>query len=507
MKPYITLVFFLSSCASIQSLSGGEKDTTPPEVVSLIPKNKELNVTSKNITIEFNEYVRSAKLNDVIIISPSQKLKPEIKVKGKKVYIKLLDSLKSNTTYRIQLNQGVVDNNESNPCKDFNYVFSTGSYIDSMKYSGFVYSFLTKEPLKNYNIQLYKSQKDSSVINDIPNYISRSNEDGSFDFYNLPEEKLMVAVFEDQNKNLSLNKNEPVAMLKFIDTRNNNNDSFYTFINANTDKYKIKKTNSIYPGIICLSVNKPINDDLKLILNDKEINYQLTDSRDTVYGYFNTYKDTNIITVTIDSILYRFPIKKIKKSITPKLEINKKKSNKKNILIESTIPGEINTKFIKIKNDSSFINYEIENINPLKYQLYIKDDIKGDLKIILEDSAFISFFKVYSQKDTLDLNISNRYINNLYLNLNVKKQTNYIIELLSNNKLIKRKVVNNNNNKITFKNLKPGVYSLRIIEDLNKNNIWDSGEIFTKKDPEKVYLYKKIEIRDNWDKDLIINVL
>ena len=76
MKPYITLVFFLSSCASIQSLSGGEKDTTPPEVVSLIPKNKELNVTSKNITIEFNEYVRSAKLNDVIIISPSQKLKP-----------------------------------------------------------------------------------------------------------------------------------------------------------------------------------------------------------------------------------------------------------------------------------------------------------------------------------------------------------------------------------------------------------------------------------------------
>ena len=95
------------------------------------------------------------------------------------------------------------------------------SYIDSLKYEGYVYSYLEKTPLENYNIQLYNTIKDSVIFNEKPDYVIRSNEVGFFSFSNLPESQLMVAVFEDLNKNLLYDKDEKIALLKTISTLNN----------------------------------------------------------------------------------------------------------------------------------------------------------------------------------------------------------------------------------------------------------------------------------------------
>ena len=226
MKKTLLALLFFASCASIQTLDGGEKDTTPPEVTSVLPENNSLNIKNNTVEFNFNEYIKAPKINDVLIISPSQKIKPTVEIKNKKLTIKLQDSLLKNTTYLIQLNGGVVDNNEGNPLDFYNYVFSTGSYIDSLKYEGYVYSYLNNIPLENYNIQLYKTLKDSIIISKKPDYIARSNEAGFFSFSNLPESELMVAVFEDLNKNLLYDKEEDIALLKRISTLNNTVDTF-----------------------------------------------------------------------------------------------------------------------------------------------------------------------------------------------------------------------------------------------------------------------------------------
>jgi len=83
---------------------------------------------------------------------------------------------------------------------------------------------------------------------------------------------------------------------------------------------------------------------------------------------------------------------------------------------------------------------------------------------------------------------------------------NYLFELLNNDKIIQYQN-GFNQNKIHFKNLKPGIYSLRVIDDINNNEIWDTGNIFKKIMPEKIKLFNNIEIRNNWDKELIINLL
>ena len=62
--------------------------------------------------------------------------KPNITPQGsasKYIEIKLLDSLKPNTTYSFNFGQSITDYNEGNPYSQFKYVFSTGNYVDSLK--------------------------------------------------------------------------------------------------------------------------------------------------------------------------------------------------------------------------------------------------------------------------------------------------------------------------------------------------------------------------------------
>ena len=86
----LSLILLASSCAQVVPLSGGEKDTDAPLLISSSPKNKQLHFTGNKIELTFNEYI---KLNSIsqLIITPRLKVQPEINVIGKKLEINYLD--------------------------------------------------------------------------------------------------------------------------------------------------------------------------------------------------------------------------------------------------------------------------------------------------------------------------------------------------------------------------------------------------------------------------------
>ena len=141
---YTLAIFFVScllltSCAKRGYITGGLADTLPPVVLKCIPENFSTNFDAKEIKITFDEYIKLNKINQNLIISPPFDTQPEIIPAGaatKTVTIKLLDSLKANTTYSFNFGQSIADNNEGNVLTDFKYIFSTGSYIDSLKVQG-----------------------------------------------------------------------------------------------------------------------------------------------------------------------------------------------------------------------------------------------------------------------------------------------------------------------------------------------------------------------------------
>ena len=121
------------SCARMGNPDGGWYDDDPPKVVGCSPADQSVNVTSKKITILFDEYIKLEDATNKVIVSPPQLEVPEMKAAGKKIIVELQDSLKPNTTYTIDFSDAISDNNEGNPMGSFTYSFSTGEQIDTFE--------------------------------------------------------------------------------------------------------------------------------------------------------------------------------------------------------------------------------------------------------------------------------------------------------------------------------------------------------------------------------------
>ena len=104
---FISTVLLLQ-CASIQSPSGGEKDTNPPIVLSSIPKQAETKVKPSMIEILFDEYFVLKNLANELLISPPLNKAPIISQKGKKLFIELQEELNNNSTYTLNFGKGIA---------------------------------------------------------------------------------------------------------------------------------------------------------------------------------------------------------------------------------------------------------------------------------------------------------------------------------------------------------------------------------------------------------------
>lgn len=132
----LKVTVLISGCAQIIAPTGGPRDSLPPKLISANPALNATNFTGNRIILNFDEYVQIQDLQQNLLVSPTPKNTPYIDYKLRTVTIKLRDTLEPNTTYTINLGNSIRDLNEGNQIKDFRYVFSTGSTIDSLQFSG-----------------------------------------------------------------------------------------------------------------------------------------------------------------------------------------------------------------------------------------------------------------------------------------------------------------------------------------------------------------------------------
>src|SRR5690606_14340801 len=98
----ILCALFLSRCAQIVPLTGGERDRTPPVLLQALPAENTLNFQQSEIILRFNEYVLLKDLSNQLMVSPRLPTPPEITAVGKEVIVKFKPGeLRPNTTYRL----------------------------------------------------------------------------------------------------------------------------------------------------------------------------------------------------------------------------------------------------------------------------------------------------------------------------------------------------------------------------------------------------------------------
>jgi hypothetical protein len=125
--------------------------------------------------------------------------------------------LHPNTTYTFNFGQAIADNNEGNMLENFEFVFSTGDYIDSLAIAGSLYSaFDRKMPEDPVVVLLYENLSDSAPYREIPSYVGKSNKKGTFRVNNLKQDTFRVFALKDANGNLKYDM--PEEDIAFLDS-------------------------------------------------------------------------------------------------------------------------------------------------------------------------------------------------------------------------------------------------------------------------------------------------
>lgn len=199
------------------SLTGGERDEDPPEVISSEPENYSVNFEGQEIEITFDEFIQLNNINQELIISPPLENRPVVRLKNKSILIELENELKENTTYTLNFGEAIKDNNEGNELTNFEFVFSTGDYLDSLSLGGKILrAFDLEFPEEPVNIMLYTDLSDSVVFREIPLYIGKSGKEGTYRINNLRADTFKLFALKDVNNNFLFDlPNEQIA---FLDT-------------------------------------------------------------------------------------------------------------------------------------------------------------------------------------------------------------------------------------------------------------------------------------------------
>lgn len=211
------LMAIFTRCAKMGSLTGGPRDEDPPEVIESTPENYSVNFSGDKIEITFNEYIQLDDINQELVISPPLENQPDVRLRNKSILIELENELRPNTTYTLNFGRAIKDNNEGNPLTNYEFVFSTGEFLDSLSVGGnLLNAFDLKAPEDPVTVMLYDDLSDSIVFKDIPVYIGKTNEDGTYRINNLKADTFKLFALQDMNNNFLFDlPNEPIA---FLDT-------------------------------------------------------------------------------------------------------------------------------------------------------------------------------------------------------------------------------------------------------------------------------------------------
>lgn len=509
--------------------SGGEKDVTPPQVVEekTTPRNRSVNFNSKTIVLVFDEYIKINNPGEQIIISPAMEEKPDFVLKGKKLFIELNSELKPNTTYTINFGNSISDITENNPAAGMTYVFSTGTFIDSLKLNGTVTNAFTNAPEKNVWVLLHKNLSDTSFQKNSPDYLAKTDANGNYSLQNLSAGEYNIYALRDGNSDYKYSQpSEEIAFhSETIVVREKNEEIKLKLFNESSEKQYVKSSKFYWPGRLQMVMNKPfqgwnatilpydtitkknqhsiyknaIGDTVDVWLrnaaaeNGSEIKVVMQRERDTLNQKYDT------ISFRVSGVKEKIPLMKLKSNANNNFSLYDKlklKYDRPAALYKKEKMHLFKNDSIAVPIETSVLGYGVSIIN--------KWEDKTTYKLILEDSAFADvFYKQYSKADTISFStVRKDFYGNILATISVP-DTNYVVEILgAGDKVIYQgKIISDK--KLIIEHLKPGTYKMKTYNDSNNNGKWDTGNLTEKKQPEKIYYYKEpIVIRSNWDFEL-----
>ena len=513
----MVLVFLISSCAKRGTIDGGLKDTLAPVLKLSFPKNYSTKFSEKTIKLTFDEYVKLKDVSKQLIVSPPMKYAPDISPTSASKYItiKIKDTLSPNTTYSFNFGQSIEDNNEGNPYKQFKYVFSTGTYIDSLKLRGAIKDAINQKTDNFVSVMLYDANEkfnDSVIYKQQPRYITNTLDSlKTFEIDNLKAGKYLLVALKDGNKNNKFDpKTEKIGFQKQLITIPNDT-LFELEMFKEKQLFKTNKPSQTSGNRTLMAYEGKLKNPKIEIKNGTEIIPNIVSrfpEKDSLQVWFKTSKlDSVSVKVTQENYLENY-ILKLKKQKNDTLSFSTKQAGtlllRDNFTLRSSIPlSQIDNSKITILNKDS-VAVKFTTLNDVFEQQVVFDFQKEPLekyKIKILPGAFTDFFEKKNDSLTYTLDTKNTTdYGNLRVKLENVKQLPIIVELVDKEGKVLYTQYAEKSNLVAFDLIEPALYTLRAIYDENKNKLWDPGSYLEKRQSEAVIYYPKtIDVRQNWD--------
>lgn len=535
---YGLLTCIISGCANSSiAPTGGPKDTLSPVLLKMIPPQRTRGFKGKEVVFTFNEYVQLKDQNKNFVISPPlPSKKPALKIRGKSIVVSF-PSLADSVTYYIDFGTSVVDVNENNPANYLNYIFSTGDVLDTMIYAGHVVDAFTLEPVAAAHIFLYEENTDSIVFKRNPSALSITNKEGVFIVKGLKNKKYKLVAVTDKNSNMRYDAG--IEQIAFPDSliqpgtfAENDSISFeslpvFNLFTENVKRQALMETkrpeerlislrfNEIYPVIKSFKLDDvPVSRIIEETSYQKDtVNFWITsrEIRDTLTGELIYLKTDTLNNLSPDTVKIKLPYSKPK----PKRKNKDEEAEEEEIIpiepnihagataiVEHDITLAFKTPLIRVdtskirlskfdagkeKTPVNIASITQDSIRLTNYRLSAKWEVASRYELVILPEAFVDIYSITNDTVTKTFETADpEKFGKLIIEI-INSDKQYILHLMKEkDKKVFQEKIADGNGKIVFQYLNAGKYRIRLIEDLNRNGKWDTGNYMDRKQPERV---------------------
>ncbi len=456
MAAFIALAFISvisgPGCANIIPPEGGFKDTLPPVITKSAPRDSTRNFTGNKISFSFDEYIVVDNFQQNVLVSPVPRIAPTATFKLNTLSVRLRDTLEPNTTYSIDFGEAIKDVNEGNVFRNFTYVFATGPTIDSLIFRGNVILAESGKIDTTLVVLLHRSAEDSVVIKEKPRYMAKLDGKGNFVFQHLPPGTFYVYALKDDSRSLRYLSTK--QLFAFADSP--------VVVQQNTPR----KTLYAYEAVKAVPATTGSGSGSA---QDKRLKYQTTitaNKQDLMKKFsflferpLRQFDSTKIYFVT-DTLYtpvtgYSWSMDTTKKKVT--LNYAWQENTLYHLILEKDFATDTLGQKILRKDTLSFLTMKNADYGQLAIRFRNLDLSKNPVLQFIQSETVVSSFPLTTAN----------FSQPLFL---------------------------------------PGEYELRILNDINRNGIWDPGEFFGKhKQPEIAKpIERRINVKTNWENQMEI---
>ena len=555
LRLLLLMAVVLTGCAKIVTPIGGPKDVTPPAITKEVPANGCNHFKGNTIKITFNEFVTLNNTFENVLISPPLAQPPTYSLSGKTLVIKFNDTLQSNQTYNLGFANCIQDFTEGNPIPFYNYAFSTGEAVDSFMLQGKVIEAQTTHAVKGCFVFAYSQDIDSLPLTTKPQYITKTQPDGTFAIRNIRPGSYKLFALKDINNNLIYDlPNEEIAFLENTmeavrmpvevpeDTTAANDSVAVTtemeevpekvpetqlllFMEEDTMQAFVKLQNKEIGKYEFIYKSRIYNHNTT-VLSEKAYDHFEIVGRDTITWYLKEpLLDSMVVAVTVNDTVYDTlrlePFKKAgartggrrgKGDGRVALAVSYRNAGELYKPLVLTFPypvrptDSVPVQIVATKkytgNDTTRILLSLPDTFVTSLVINRKFEERVPYIVTIRDSVFYGYNGCVN--DTLRIKFTTKTEKDYgLLRMTYKLPSNeypFVIQLLNNKREVLQTNILHQTGTITYPNLAAGGYKIKAIEDRNGNGVWDTGNYRQKRQPERVFYFDKaITVRGYWE--------